>query len=87
MNKETKILIQSVLLKDKEQVIIGYIPPNEVIDFMKEHDFELKEDWETNGWDHDFWMYFYKDETEYMFSGSWYYGTYTFGLDPDRDAD
>ena len=37
-----------------------------------------QEDWETNGWDHDFWIYYIhkKEGTRLCFSGSWYLGSY-----------
>jgi len=84
MTEETKILIQSVLDGNKDSVKIDYTPPNEVIKYLEKCGFELKYDWDTNGWSVDFWLYFYKGEEEFMFSGSWYYGDYIFGIDPDK---
>ena len=83
MKEKIKALIQPVLDGSKESIGIGYIPPAEVITVMEEEGYELQEDWDTNGWDHDFWMYFIKDEKTFMFAGSWYYGSYSFGIDPD----
>ena len=84
LDQKNKDLIQLVLDRKSKEVSLDYITPDQIIDYLKEYDFELEEDWMTNGWDHDFWMNFFKDEENFMFSGSWYYGGYKFGLDPDK---
>jgi hypothetical protein len=53
------------------------MPIDKCITILKANGFEVEEEWETNGWDVDFWIYLTKDNKRFLISGSWYYGNYS----------
>ena len=54
--------------------------PDEADTILKEYGLE-EGDLDTNGWDWDFWMTYYKDDVKYCLSGSgWYNRGLTFGI-------
>lgn len=62
------------------KIALGYIPPEQLKLLLNEisgTDLIHWEEFETNGWDHDFWIYFKYKESKLLFSGSWYYGNYS----------
>ena len=67
--------------------------PSEVHELVESFGYtcDIGDNLNTNGWDHDFWMYFLKDgEKKFCFSGSWYYGGSNFsvcGEESDEDDD
>lgn len=68
--------LQEFLNGGLDSISIPMMPVGEVANILSENGWEMQEDWETNGWDHDFWIYFEKDDKKIMFFGSWYYGNY-----------
>jgi hypothetical protein len=62
---------------------VDLITPNDLETLLKELGTKFKDDWETNGWQVDFWLEFNFQNTTYSFSGSWYHGGYTIELAED----
>lgn len=60
-----------------------WITPDNIHSYLEQKGFD-DQDFDSNGWDYDFWMtYTFKDK-RYTLSGSgWYGSTITFGLDTD----
>lgn len=73
-------LIQSVITDEISSVNIPYTPIEEIEDLLTTLGFNTDEPGydDTNGWQHDFWLEYTKDDITYRLSGSWYYGNYTF---------
>ena len=75
-----KTSIKKLLDDDSDMVKLPGIFPNDVIEFVeKELGGKHNEDWETNGWQWDYWINFKINDKEYTLSGDGYYGTPTFG--------
>jgi hypothetical protein len=68
--------ILSVITLKEEHVQLPLIIPSELIDYLKEKGYSY--DVETNGFQHDFWITFNKNEKKFEFVGSWFYGDYAF---------
>lgn len=69
------------LLSDEIYLCIelGYITPSSVKGLLKTIEGVSLKKWrnfDTNGWDLDFWFTFGYNNAEFTFSGSWYYGGY-----------
>ena len=67
---------QLKVLETENTIKVDYRPVNDYVNAFQELG-TYDEDWETNGWEVDFWIYFEVNGTKYRFSGSWYYGGYT----------
>jgi hypothetical protein len=79
-----EVAIRKVISGKTKSVEIFGIYPNDVIEYVtKELKGKHKEDWDTNGWQWDYWMDFEIDNEKYTLSGSGYYGGATFGLNTD----
>lgn len=72
------------LLSDETytKIDLGYVQPSKIKELLEELPEEICElhawdDFETNGWDVDFWFYFKYNGVNLMFTGSWYYGNYS----------
>ncbi len=74
---EVEDLISEVISGKTNSVNLPYCTPTLVDEHLKGLDFE-RQDIETNGWDHDFWIPYIKGEETFEFSGSWFYGNYQF---------
>jgi len=63
------------------------ISPDVAVAYLKS--LELDEgDMDTNGWQWDFWIPFYKDNKKYVLSGSGYYNRgLTFAVNTDKDEE
>lgn len=89
LSDKNKILINSVLLKDKDNVELDYCVPVDVNAFLVENGFPSghRGDIDSNGWAYDFWINYIREEDKkvFMFSGSWWYGDQRFGLNPDEE--
>ena len=58
--------------------------PDEASSILDEHGFE-QGDFDSNGWDWDFWMTYYKDDVKYYLSGSgWYNRGLTFRINTNE---
>ncbi len=56
------------------------ISPNDIDNYLKEAGLQ-QTNFDSNGWDWDFWMGYRKDEKEYVLSGSgWYNNGLTFSV-------
>lgn len=74
--------IQSVLKGEKIFVEILFVRPNDIIEYVRSVGGIDNHDFDTNGWQWDFWAYVYFEEKKYMLSGDGYFGnSITFGLD------
>ena len=62
------------------------ISPDKIADYLEEEGL-TQDDFDSNGWDWDFWMrYDYKNGKKYILSGSgWYNRGLTFSLDLDYE--
>ena len=74
-----KELVQKVIIGELSSVKLPYLEMNKIIETLEEIGLNINiEDMDTNGWDVDFWIKCYFDSKIFMFSGSWWYGDYTF---------
>ena len=79
-------LITDFLNNDKDSVNLPFLPINEYAITLSELGFSTLSnsgstnlmnngnDWETNGWQVDFWWTIFRDSKKYMLSGSLFYG-------------
>lgn len=68
--------IEMVVSGQKDQVKLIGARPNDVEKFIKEtYDGETGE-FDTNGWEWDYWLYFEINEKRYILSGDGYYNNY-----------
>jgi hypothetical protein len=52
-------------------------PVDTIKDVLILEGYTMEDDWDTNGWDHDFWIKFeHPEKPTIQFAGSWYYGNY-----------
>lgn len=71
-----QIVLKSIeKLKTENVVKVPYIPINKYVEVFEK--LGTYDDFETNGWDVDFWLYFYINDIKYCLAGSWYYGGYS----------
>lgn len=68
--------IVNFLSSNNEDLNISMCPIRKIDNIMKSLDFKDKEDYETNGWQCDFWKTYVKEDLEIEFSGSLYYGEF-----------
>lgn len=73
---------QLEVLKTENSVKVKMEPINDYAEAFEELG-TYDSDWETNGWDVDFWISFTVQDQKYMLSGSWYYGGYSISKDED----
>lgn len=60
---------------------LHYVSPNEAVEYLRKiTDMEDLEEFDSNGWDWDFWMGFKKGEIHYTLSGSGYRGELYFSV-------
>jgi len=81
MNNETKELIFSVIKGEVDSVRLPMIPIDDVITLLQEKGYIDKDDngdYDSNGWQVDFWLQFHINESIYTLSGSLWYGQYKF---------
>ena len=77
-----QIVLNACSLLEQGDVIVSvpYIPIEkyrEVFEKLGTWDNEF----DTNGWDVDFWIYFYINDIKYCLSESWFYGVYSISKD------
>lgn len=83
---QTASIITQDLLKNiiqtKTPQALEYTPMCVLVENIKElvPDFEFGSSTETNGWNHDFWIYFSYNNVTFYLTGSWYYGNYKLGI-------
>jgi hypothetical protein len=73
-------LIKSVIDGVNEKVSLPFKPLKEYEDLIESLGY-VQCDWNTNGWQIDFWQYFGKEENErglFCLEGSLYYGKFKF---------
>ncbi len=77
----TQELLNSITQTNSQQAL-EYTPMCFLVENIKElvPSFEFGSSVETNGWDHDFWLYFTYNNVKFCLSGSWYYGNYKLGI-------
>ena len=63
-------------LETQDSFELELICPSDLQKLLEELGTDFEEDWDTNGWGVDFWIYFYYNNVKYCFEGSWYYGKY-----------
>jgi hypothetical protein len=57
-------------------------PIDDIKNALEKYGWEMEwDDMDTNGWEHDFWIPFTKDEETITLGGSWYHGGYTLSRD------
>jgi hypothetical protein len=86
MNNETKELILSVIKGEVDSVKLPMIPIDDVITLLQEKSYIDKDDsgdYDSNGWQVDFWLQFHINESIYTLSGSLWYGQYKFFKEDD----
>ena len=64
------------LLETQDRFDLELICPDMLQRLLQELGTDFEEDWDTNGWEVDFWIYFFFNNIRYCFEGSWYYGNY-----------
>ncbi len=81
-----KEAIKAFLEGDKQSIELEFKPINEYAEVLSELGFNTKADgslnlcnsggneWDTNGWQVDFWWTIHMDEKKFMLSGSLFYG-------------
>lgn len=70
--------LKEFLESDQKEFKIPMMPVSDVEDMLKKYGWEMEwDDLETNGWEHDFWIPFIKDDDTITFGGSWFSGGYT----------
>jgi hypothetical protein len=57
----------------------GFLPPSEFVDYI-EGKYSQQDDFDTNGWDYDYWIRFTINDKKYTVYGSGYYGGVTFAV-------
>ena len=76
--------IQSVLDGTIKQIGLLYVRPNDIIVYIESIGGKNNDDFETNGWQWDYWLTLTIDNKKYSISGDGYYGdTVYFSLDDD----
>jgi hypothetical protein len=73
-----KVEIDKVIIGDENEFQSDILCANEISEYLKEKYGVEKEDFDSNGWDYDFWIYYTINDKKYMLSGSGYYGGITF---------
>lgn len=67
---------------------VKFLPPSIVLDFIVNLDYDFTDvDFDSNGWQWDFWKYVRVNGKQYVISGCGWYGGLTFKLDPDFDEE
>lgn len=78
-HKQMTEKIQTVLDGEEERVALHYISPSTAVKYLNNIDgVENLEDFDSNGWDWDFWMGFEFEGAKYTLAGSGYQGTLNF---------
>ena len=65
--------IQSVINGEKENVSLLYTRPNDIIKYIKSLGGSSQDDFDTNGWQWDYWFNITLDGNKYSVSGDGYY--------------
>ena len=74
--------IQSVLDGEKNSVKLFYARPHDVVQIVENLGGKDEQDFDQNGWQWDYWMYFSYENKRYMLAGDGYYQHYsTFSLE------
>ncbi len=82
--------------KEIDKVLSGEITTTESLTLVSPHEVDAylteegltQGDFDSNGWDWDFWMSYYKNGKKYFLAGSgWYNRGLSFSLDTDDDED
>lgn len=81
LKKEMGEGIMAVLSGKKKIYKAHNITPDMIDTFMEKLGWEKIDDFETNGWDYDWWLHYKNPEGDEKFTafGSGYYGTFEFG--------
>lgn len=58
----------------KEIVFEDYMPPAKIVSYLERMDFIESQEFDTNGWDYDWWLTYSKGDLNLSFRGSGYYG-------------
>lgn len=72
----TKQLIEEFIKSTDEELNLPMIPTDNIDDIMQELGFLDQDDYETNGWQCDFWKSYSNDSCNIGFNGSLYYGQF-----------
>lgn len=75
-----KIAINKVINGEQKSVSLDGIYPNDVKEYIEELGGEDLQEFDSNGWQWDFWMYFLYNGQRYMLAGSGYFGDLTFNI-------
>ena len=77
--------VESVLNGSKESVDIYYVSPSDVGEYLKiNHNINSHVEFDTNGWDWDYWIIKEIKDKYYILSGCGYYNNYvTFSIKED----
>jgi hypothetical protein len=74
--------IKSVLDGEKTEVTLYYVRPNDVIRCVEKLGGKDEEEFDSNGWQWDYWLYFTYKDNRYSLGGDGYYSNHcTFSLD------
>lgn len=76
MNNSVLDNIINFLSSNNEDLSIPMCPISKIDVIMKSLGFIDNKDYETNGWQCDFWKTYVKEDLEIEFSGSLYYGEF-----------
>ena len=72
------------VLKEGGKEKLPLVPLSEIADILEEYDVEFdSDDFETNGWQVDWWQYFEYNDERYCIAGSIYYGDYSISKEDD----
>lgn len=82
MEKEELKYILDSLVEPYVKVDVPLITPSDLSTMLFEIGGEEidPDNIDTNGWDIDFWIYFYYNDKKFCFAGSWFYGNYVIQL-------
>lgn len=84
VKEQIKAEIKKLLTGEIEQVEIDTIPPSKLGDLIEEYGgIVLNDDFDTNGWDYDYWLPFTYNGVRYTIFGGGYYG----GVKVYKDTD
>lgn len=88
--------IKAFLESDQQEVSLDFRPINDYAEILSTLGFNTKyqnslnlcndnAEWDTNGWQVDFWWKIMKEDKNYTLSGSLFYGDFTLTKEEDGD--
>ena len=84
LEKEMKAGVDAVLKGTKKSFSSNNINPEMIDKYMVKLGLKRVGEFETNGWDYDWWLHYTKDEKNYIACGGGYYGHFEFSLDDEE---